>query len=232
MGLATNPVGRDQGELPPGSGRRLSAPGLLLIAAMVSGAYAWCLIAVPVATLENVAKHRGHFRAVYAHMIGGTIMLALGAANLYVGTTRRFFRYHRALGRTYLLGGSIGALLALALALGNGHRNPPDPLSFRLADVSDTGIALASLAIAWLAASVMAFRAARNRRFDAHRAWMIRSYVLTWSFVLCRLVGRVPTLAELGDGAAIVWLSWIVPLFACEIGLQWSGGAARPVRQT
>jgi hypothetical protein len=75
----------------------------------------------------------------------------------------------------------------------------------------------------------MAYRAARNRRFDAHRAWMIRSYVLTWSFVLCRLVGRVPWLANIGDGAAIVWLSWIVPLLLCEVGLQWSAGA-RAVR--
>ena len=72
----------------------------------------------------------------------------------------------------------------------------------------------------------MGYRAARNRRSDSHRAWMIRSYVLTWSFVSCRLIGKAPALANIGDGAAIIWLSWIVPLLACEVALQWSAGKA------
>src|SRR3982751_4691588 len=35
--------------------------------------------------------------------------------------------------------------------------------------------------------------------FDSDRAWMIRSYVLTWSFVSCRLIGNVAVLANVGD---------------------------------
>jgi hypothetical protein len=42
----------------------------------------------------------------------------------------------------------------------------------------DLGWALASLGMARLVAAAMALRAARNRRFDSHRAWMIRSDVL------------------------------------------------------
>jgi hypothetical protein len=87
------------------------------------------------------------------------------------------------------------------------------------------GVSLASLSIAWLIASGMALRAAINRRFDSHQAWMIRSYVLTWSFVLCRLAGRIPAFSDLGDGAAAVWLSWIVPLILAEVCLQWRAGA-------
>ena len=212
-----------------------SPPGLALAAALVSGAFAWWLIAYPVLSLANPQRHAGHFALVFAHMLGGTAMLALGAANLYVGATRRFFRLHKLVGYSYLIGGGIGACLSVILALANGHRKVSAPFAVDVGSASDTGIALASLGIAWLATAAMAFRAARNRRFDSHQAWMIRSYVLVWSFVLCRLVGRVPVLSDLGDGSAIVWLSWVGPLFVCEIALQWGAGSnssfkPRPLR--
>lgn len=199
----------------------LSPPGLLLLAGMLSSAAAWWLIAAPVALLANVDKHTRHFPLVYTHMAGGTVMLILGAANLYIGSTRRFFAHHKIVGYTYLLGGSVGATLAIVLALGDFHRRSGQTVP------SDIGIALASLGAAWLIASAMALRAARNGQYGSHRAWMIRSYVLTWSFVLCRLVGRVPVISDIGDGAAIVWLSWIGPLFLCEVALQWNAGAHR-----
>ena len=200
-------------------------PGLLLIAAVTTGALAWWLIALPVITFSNVQNHASHFSLVYVHMLGGTAMLFVGAANLYVGATRRFFRYHKILGFSYLTGGSITATLAIVLALSNGHRKTPLPFAVDLSTASDIGFALAALGTAWLASAAMGYRAARNRRYDSHRAWMIRSYVLTWSFVLCRLIGKIPALATIGDGAAIIWLSWVVPLFVCELALQWSAGA-------
>lgn len=203
----------------------LSAPGLLLAAALASGAFAWWLIAFPILTLVDPQKHAGHFALVFTHMLGGTTMLALGAANLYVGATRRFFRLHKLIGYSYLVGGSIGAALSVVLALANAHGKNSAPFAVDISSASDVGIALASLGVAWLAAAAMAFRAARNRRFDSHQAWMIRSYVLVWSFVLCRLIGKVPALSDLGDGVAIVWLSWVGPLFVCELALQWTAGA-------
>lgn len=60
---------------------------------------------------DNVCQCRDapeHFGLVYAHMIGVTIMLFIGAINLYIGTTSRYFKYHKLFGRTYLIGGTIG----------------------------------------------------------------------------------------------------------------------------
>ena len=71
----------------------------------------------------------------------------------------------------------------------------------------------------------MAYRAIRNRVFDEHRDWMIRSYVLVWSFVFCRIASRVSDVDQLGNGQAFIWLSWIVPLIVCEMVLQWPRGA-------
>jgi predicted membrane protein DUF2306 len=202
----------------------LSPGGILLLLGLATGAVAWWLIALPVVTLSNVGSHKQHFGWVFAHMAGGTIMLFLGAANLYVGATRRYFRHHKSLGYLYLFGGAIGASIALMLALASPHRKGAEGFAVNMAATSDMGYALATLAAAWLICAAMGWRAAKNRRYDSHQAWMIRSYVLTWSFVLCRLIGRVPAIADIGNGVAIIWLSWIVPLLICEVALQWSAG--------
>ncbi len=177
------------------------------------------LIAAPVATFSNAGKHAGHVGLLYIHMLGGTIMLFFGAFNLYIGATRRYFKYHKLVGRTYLIGGSIGAIIAIIITLGPAHKNA-DAAMF-----TNLSTSLFVLAITWLAAAGMAYRAVRNRRYDAHRDWMIRSYVLAWAFVFCRIVSRVPAVAELGEGQAFIWLSWVGPLIVCEIALQWRAGA-------
>ena len=169
--------------------------------------------------LSNVGKHVGHFGLVYVHMLGGTIMLFCGAINLYVGATRRHFKYHKLVGRTYLIGGSLGAIIAIVIALGPAHKRDGAAM------LTNLSTSLSVLAIVWLAAAGMAYRAVRNRRFDSHRDWIIRSYVLAWAFVFCRLASRVPSVAELGEGQAFIWLSWVGPLIVCEIGLQWRAGS-------
>jgi len=208
----------------------LTPPGIVLTIAILSTLPAWWLIAWPILAFDNPARHAGHFPLVYAHMLGGTCMLVLGSVNLYIGATGRWMRFHRYVGYGYLAGGFLGAGAALSLALATVHGKIVQPFAYDLMVVSDLGWALAALATAWMTCAAMAWRAARNRRFDNHRAWMIRSYVLAWSFVLCRLIGKIPALAflgELGNGAAIGWLSWMVPLAIVEVALQWRAGAAR-----
>lgn len=190
-------------------------PGLVLLLAIVSTLPAWWLIAWPVLAFKNELRHAGHFPLVYAHMLGGTCMLVFGSVNLYIGATSRGQRFHRRVGYGYLFGGGVASCAAISLALATVHGKVIKPFAYNFVSVSDLGWALASLGTAWLLCATMAWRAARNRRFENHRAWMIRSYVLAWSFVLCRLIGKIPALAflgELGNGAAIGWLSWMVPL--------------------
>jgi hypothetical protein len=205
-----------------------SPPGLALAFAVITGSIAWWLIALPVFNLSAAANHQTHFPYVFVHTVGGTVMLFVGAANLYVGATRQHVRLHRLLGYAYVAGGVIGSVLAILLALSNGHaKGPAASFEVTLMKADDIGWALAALGSAWLGATAMAVRAARNRRIDAHRAWMIRSYVLVWAFVLCRLVSKIPSFPELGSGAALIWLSWIVPLFLCEVVLQWPAGRSQ-----
>lgn len=207
----------------------ISSSGLLLVLALVTSALAWMEIAYPVLTLGNVSRHAGHVAWLYAHVVGGTFMLVFGTLNLYIGATRRFFRFHRQVGYLYLAGGALGAVVALIVSLATVHGKVVRPFAFDLTVVEDSGFGLAMLAIAWLVCAAMGWRAARNRRIDNHRDWMIRSYVLAWSFVICRLLNRVPAMdavTSLGDGAGFIWMSWLVPLGITELVLQWKAGGA------
>lgn len=181
-----------------------------LAAALVTAVPIWWLHAIPVLTTASSARHAGHFPIVFVHMIGGTAMLFGGAAALYLGAMRRQLSIHRRIGQAYLLIGGVGAAAGLLLSILNRHH------------VTGIMIATGTLAATWLAVALLAYRAARLRRFDLHRDMMIRSYVLTWTFVGCRIAGRVPGAEEMGDpgGAAIVWLAWVGPMIVCELFLH------------
>ena len=195
--------------------------GLLLAAALLTSAIAWWMIAWPVATLSNVAHHQGHFALTFAHMIGGTGMLFLGGLNLYLAARKDVFSLHRRIGQTYLLFGSFAAVVALVITLSPAHKSVGGPI------LTNTTVSLAMLASAWLSFAALGWRAAKNRRFASHADWMIRSYILVWSFVFCRIASRVSSIGDLGNGEAFIWLSWVGPLIVCEIVLQWPQGSKK-----
>lgn len=155
----------------------------------------------------------------FAHMIGGTGMLFLGALNLYLAARKDKFRLHRRVGQSYLLFGTFGATLAIIIALMPAHKAVGGPI------LTNTTVSLLMLGTAWISFAALGWRAARNRRFTSHADWMIRSYVLVWSFVFCRIASRVTNIGDLGNGQAFIWLSWVGPLIVCEILLQWQHGA-------
>ena len=142
-------------------------------------------------------------------------MLGTGALALYVGWTRRWRRWHKVIGYSYFGGGALGAVVALILSIRLNHT----PLSL--------GVATATLAVVWLAFAAMALRAAVNNRFESHREWVVRSYVVSWTFVECRIAQEFRGFDYLGDEGltAGIWLYWIAPVLMCEIALQWRRGS-------
>jgi hypothetical protein len=190
--------------------------GLILAAALLSSAPIWLKFVWPVVSGTGLGAHTGHALTVYGHALGGTFMLSAGALALYVGWTKRWLRFHKWIGYTYLSAGTLASIAALVLSARPAH--PPMSL----------GVATGTLAAFWLAFAAMALRAALNKRFESHREWVIRSYVLTWTFVGCRIAQTVPVFASLGEEGitAGIWLYWIAPILICEICLQWGRGAA------
>ena len=197
---------------------RLSA--IVLVLAIVPTVPILWRVALPMLDGTAWPKHAAHLQILLIHTIGGLSMLVLGAMNLYIGTTRRMFQLHRWVGYGYFLVGSVGAVAALAISFHAPHA--PHSLY----------IATGTLAVVWLAVAAMAWRAARNRRFASHREWMIRSYVLSWTFVGCRIATMVDIFPWLGaeSTTAAIWMNWIIPLVVCEIMLRWQEGAVVPTR--
>ncbi len=190
-------------------------PAILFVLALLTTIPVLWRVVLPMVTGANWPEHSNHLPVVLGHSIGGLAMLGLGAAALYIGWTRKAFRRHKWFGYCYLILGGSGAIFALVLSVQAPHL----PRSLYMA----TG----TLAAVWLAVAAMAWRAARNKRFDSHREWMIRSYVLTWTFVGCRLATMIDFYPWLGPESttAAIWINWIVPLVICEIALRWKEGA-------
>lgn len=148
------------------------------------------------------------------HVSGGLIALVLGPFQFWSGFRNRYLKVHRWTGRLYLTGILIGTVSSVTLALTTG-----------IAIHWTWAISLLFLAMAWFFTAAMAFRFILLRRINLHKEWMIRSYVVTFAFVLFRWLNSTPLFVEMGNfierGPTMIWVSWVIPLFITEIILQW-----------
>ena len=150
------------------------------------------------------------------HLFGGMIALLIGPFQFNKSFRNKYLKTHRNLGKAYIIAIIISSLCAIYM-------------SFTVAPQVNSAwsIALFFLAFAWLASVLMAYRAIRKRRIIQHQEWMIRSYVITFGFVLFRFIDEhaisqlfMKDFAE--RGPTCIWLAWAVPLFFAEIALQWN----------
>jgi hypothetical protein len=79
-------------------------------------------------------------------------------------------------------------------------------------------VGFGTLALVWLLTAALAFARARQRRFDEHRAWMMRNYSLTFAAATVRFAGLpllVLTLDPVVTITCTFW-SWILNLVVVE----------------
>ena len=149
------------------------------------------------------------------HISGGLIALTLGPFQFWTALKNNYVKVHRMMGMAYISGILVAVISSIALSLTTG-----------LAIHWTWSLALIGLALAWISSTGMAFRFILLRRINLHKEWMIRSYVVTFAFVFFRWLTSQPFYRELGSfvetGPTAIWLSWVVPLFICEIILQWN----------
>ena len=144
--------------------------------------------------------------AVPLHFAGGGVALALGAFQLNAVLRARRIHLHRLLGRIYVISVLIGGVSG-----------------FRLAIASQGGtiahLGFGALACAWLFTTVRGFLRIRAGNDVDHRAWMIRSYSLTFAAVTLRVY--VPLSLAAGVPfeiayPAIAWLCWVPNIIVAE----------------
>jgi uncharacterized membrane protein len=147
------------------------------------------------------------------HTLAGIFALLIGPINFSSRIRNRFLKFHRVLGRIYVVSVFVGAATGVALASGR----PGFP-------------GTCGQAAAWIVCTAAAFITARNRHIVQHRQWMARSYAVTFTFVSSRVLNLWPRYwSHLGDTLSAVGVIafTLASLLIVDLGLNWRELTAR-----
>ncbi|WP_084485635.1 DUF2306 domain-containing protein [Nocardia beijingensis] len=120
-----------------------------------------------------------HYPLLVVHVICASTAILSCGFQVWPWFRGRHPRLHRIIGRAYVFAGVLPAGLAGVVI---GATSPFGPVA-RVSNVM--------LALLWLITTLAGLRAARERRFGDHRRWMIRSFALTLSIMLNRVLGAI-----------------------------------------
>ena len=141
------------------------------------------------------------------HTLFSLIALLAGPIQFSSRFRQRHLKFHRVLGRIYVISVLIGALSGIALAAGR------------------PGLPGTSMqAAAWIVCTTAAFITARNRQTAQHRQWMARSYAVTFTFVSSRVLNLWPRYwSHLGDTLSAVGVIafTLASLLVVDLALNW-----------
>ncbi len=150
------------------------------------------------------------------HVAGSVFALATACFQFLPRLRPPASRLHRLTGRVYVMGCLVGGIAGVPLALGASTGM-----------ISSFGFGI--LALAWIFVTVQGWRCAVECRFSAHRAWMIRSFALTFAAVTLRLylilLEFLPVDFEEGY-RAISFLCWVPNWIVAEVLLYRRGANA------
>jgi hypothetical protein len=154
------------------------------------------------------AFFHGNYRfAFYAHIISGPITLVLAAFLVVTGGRPRLRLWHRWAGKALIATSMMLMLPSGLLMAKDAYAGPAAAWGF------------ASLTIITGFCLIKAARHAALGRFQKHRKWAIRSFILLVSPLILRvgsgLLIRFDWESEL-TYSLNAWLSWILPLFLLE----------------
>src|ERR1700726_1387585 len=141
------------------------------------------------------------------HTLCGVTALLAGPMQFSSRLRQRPLKFHRLLGRIYVISVFIGAFTGIALAAGR----PGMP-------------GTSMQAAAWIVCTTAAFITARNRQILQHRQWMARSYAVTFTFVSSRVLNLWPRYwSHPGDRFAAVGVIpfTLASLLIVDLGLNW-----------
>ncbi len=187
--------------------RRTAGWSLMLLLSLAIVAYAGAILVTRAFPDELGPSLHIHSFAISLHIVGASLTLGLGPFQFLARLRSRYLNVHRWMGRLYLLGVLAGGSGGLYLA------------AFSYGGLS-THLGFGSLAVLWLATGLLAYRAIRAGRIEAHRGWMTRNFALTFAGVMLRL--WIPGSEALGipfDVAypVVAWLAWVPNLVVAEV---------------
>jgi uncharacterized membrane protein len=143
----------------------------------------------------------------YSHIILGGVALLVGWSQFSKRIRKRNVTIHRTLGKIYLISVIISGIGGLYIAFfATGGYIPVFGFS--------------GLAISWLFTTVMAYQKVREKDYDQHEFWMIRSYALCFAAVTLRiwlpLFQFALGMEFIAAYRIIAWLCWVPNLLVAE----------------
>jgi uncharacterized membrane protein len=161
--------------------------------------------------------------AFYIHIFSGPVVLFNGLILMSEYVRRHYGGLHRILGRVQVAVLLLFMLPSSVVMSRHAFGGWPAGLSFVLLSAATSGCAIVGVVYA------------RHRRYDRHRRWMTRCYVLLCSAVALRLISGTAGLVGVPspEGAYVVaaWSSWLIPLGTYEIVERWARWSS-PARRT
>ncbi len=150
-----------------------------------------------------------------SHLSTAVIPLILGPFQFWSWFRKHYIKWHRILGKAYIIGCLFGGFSAIYLGI-----TQPYPGSI---------VPTLILALLWLFMTSAAWITIKRKNVKAHRLFMIRSYTLTLAFIFLRilsdLVNKHNFLSFIKNedvkDATYEWMSWVVPVLTVEFLLSW-----------
>jgi len=145
------------------------------------------------------------------HILAGSVAILLGPLQFWLGLNHRTKTFHRVFGVGYVMAVGVSGSAAFYLAF---HTD----FGFVF------GMGMTAMAVAWMLTTTLATVSICRGMLEQHLEWMVRSYVVTFSFVTLRVLTllfemfRTGTIVDRMSAAS--WFAWSVPLMIAEVILQ------------
>lgn len=167
--------------------------------------------------LGALGKYVSYRWLLWPHIFFGAVSLVTGPFLLWEAFRNRWMKVHRMLGMAYVLAVAVSGTTAVILSATTAYQvNRP------------YAIALHVWVAAWLFATGFAFVMVKRRKIKLHKEWMVRSYLLTFAFVVSALLLKIPFVQRLGTfeeiSPTLFWMGWVVPLFVYDVRLSLGRG--------
>ena len=145
---------------------------------------------------------------VFIHVTTGMLATIVSPFQFITYIRTHYLRTHRILGKTYVYSIIISSVTSFYLCA-----TTPENIWYALG--------LGGFTAAWVLTALMGMISAIKGKMVQHKAWMVRSFVVTVGFSLSRLLEDVIVHAhaevERVERLTILsWVSWIIPLMITE----------------
>ncbi|TPN83339.1 DUF2306 domain-containing protein [Aquimarina algicola] len=155
------------------------------------------------------------------HLFVGIVVFFLGPFLFWEGFRKKYLKLHRLFGKIYLISIVLASFSASYIAWTASIK-----IHFTWAFSQQI------LSFTWFATAFMAYRAVKLHRIKQHKEWVVRSYIVTWGFIVFRWIDNYLSVLEIGTfverGPTLIYTILFLSLFFYEIILQWNN--RKPIR--